>query len=140
MSAQNHQTARIGRQILRKGLRERTSVRRWKQEPDLLAPRFVLLTDLLYGAENRFRLHNHPGPAAIGHIVGNFVLIQRVVPEIVHLHVKQTLFLGPFEHTAPENRSKHLGKQGDYVTPHHVPRPTLPLCAPSSAAARDPRP
>ena len=76
------------------------------------------LADRLHRAKHRLRQHHHPRPAAVGLVVGRAMPIGRVLAQIPHAHVEQSLLDPARDHALGEERLEHVREDGDEVDAH----------------------
>jgi hypothetical protein len=86
-------------------------MRSWEHHPNALTARLRFISKRSHRKKDRLGFHDHAGPTSIRHIIDHFVAIRREVPQIVHLHGEQPLFLASFEHAVSQDWSEHAGEQ-----------------------------
>src|SRR5688572_4929950 len=94
------------------GLPERPTLRRQQYHR---VGRPALRTDVLDRARQRLRLHDHPRPAAVRHVVHAAVPIGRVIAQIVHGQVDQPAHDSAADHALCQSREHHPRKNRDDV-------------------------
>ena len=80
---------------------------------------------IFHGAENRIREHDHTGSAAKGRIVGTFVFILGIVPDIDTADVQNPGLIGSSHDAVFRYRTEHLRKQRQNVDSHSSTSPSI---------------
>ena len=115
-----HTKIRLFGQLLRFLLGQHRALRRHIHKirplPRLLAHRAKAVGD-------RLGVHHHAAPAAIRIVVGLFLLVERVVADLVTMHLDHAFILRPPENAFAEHPLAHLGEQRHHVNPHRQTTP-----------------
>lgn len=68
--------------------------------------------------KDRLWLHHHTAAAAVGGIVGNVVLVRRIVADVVGSYSEQARCLRPLEDALLQVAIEHSGEEGEEVNMH----------------------
>ena len=90
-----------------------------------------------HGVHNRLGEHHHARAAAVGRVVGVFVLVLRVGANVDDLGFNRAGGDGAPQNALAEHRADHVRKDGQYLKFHRLP-PLRAAVSRSSASARSP--